>query len=193
MRKATNKLHVKPPWFNPELSCLLYKKGQFIFSENNRVEGLFWICKGKVLISKTGGLKREQIIRFVNEGNFIGCHFLLHSTTYSVSAKTLEDSHICFIDGYTFFKFQEHLTGFSMAIMYQLTADIKDVELNITKMAQKSVRERTAEVLLSLETFYGMKEDGNTINMSLKRNEIANTVGSATESVSRVLSDFKEK
>ncbi|MEX2379772.1 MAG: Crp/Fnr family transcriptional regulator, partial [Vicingaceae bacterium] len=184
---------VKPTWFYPQTLCHLYKKDQFIFTENDRAEGLFWICKGKVMISKTGKSNRKQNLRFVKEGNFIGYQSLLNKDTYSVSAKTLENSHITFINLDTFLKLQNENTELSMALMYQLAAEIKETEINITKVAQKSVRERTAEMLLFLERFYGMKDDGITINMSLKRKEIANTVGSATESVSRVLSDFKEK
>ncbi len=60
----------------------------------------------------------------------------------------------------------------------------------ITDIAQKTVRERLAEVLIMLKNKFGLSED-NTLQISLTREELANIVGTATESVIRLLSEFK--
>ena len=60
----------------------------------------------------------------------------------------------------------------------------------ITDIAQKTVRERLAEVLLFLVNDFGLDND-NFLNISLTREELANIVGTATESVIRLLSEFK--
>jgi CRP/FNR family transcriptional regulator, polysaccharide utilization system transcription regulator len=61
----------------------------------------------------------------------------------------------------------------------------------ITNLAQKSVRERLAEVLLILRETFGENEEGE-LDIALTREEIANMVGTATESVIRLLSEFKD-
>ena len=57
-------------------------------------------------------------------------------------------------------------------------------------IAQKTVRERLAEVLLFLVNDFGL-DDQQFLNISLTREELANIVGTATESVIRLLSEFK--
>ncbi|HQW45461.1 MAG TPA: helix-turn-helix domain-containing protein, partial [Chitinophagaceae bacterium] len=60
-------------------------------------------------------------------------------------------------------------------------------------LAQKPVRERVAESILILKNKYGLEQDGQTLNVKLSREELANIVGTATESLIRILSDFKKE
>ena len=58
-----------------------------------------------------------------------------------------------------------------------------------TDIAQKTVRERLAVILVHLEDA-GLSEEG-TLKITLTREELANMVGTVTESVIRLLSEFK--
>jgi CRP/FNR family transcriptional regulator len=58
-------------------------------------------------------------------------------------------------------------------------------------LAQKPVRERLAEALLFIKETYGFEEDGKTIALKITREELANLVGTATETVIRLLAEFK--
>ncbi len=58
-------------------------------------------------------------------------------------------------------------------------------------IAQKNVRERLAEILLLLYHNFGTNENGD-LNIFLTREELAGIVGTATESVIRLLSEFKK-
>ena len=60
----------------------------------------------------------------------------------------------------------------------------------ITLLAQKTVRERLAEIFLILERRLGKDAEGY-INITLTREEIANLIGTATESAIRLISEFK--
>jgi len=72
-----------------------------------------------------------------------------------------------------------------------LSDDLKKADQHITHMAQKPVRERLAEALLFIKETYGYEADGKTLNLKITREELANLVGTATETVIRLLSDFK--
>lgn len=76
-------------------------------------------------------------------------------------------------------------------MMKLLSMDLKSAEKRITGLAQKPVRERLAETVLMLKEFYGLESDNITIKASLSREDIANIVGTATETAIRVLSEFK--
>ncbi len=60
----------------------------------------------------------------------------------------------------------------------------------IIDIAQKTVRERLAEILIILKETFDL-DDQNYLKVSLTREELANLVGTATESVIRLLSEFK--
>jgi len=60
-------------------------------------------------------------------------------------------------------------------------------EKNITDIAQKSVKERLAQGLLLLKESYGLENDNETLKVSITREEIANIVGTARETVIRLL------
>jgi len=69
--------------------------------------------------------------------------------------------------------------------------ELREANDYITDIAQKTVRERLAEVLLLLKENFDL-DNQNTLQISLTREELANMVGTATESVIRLLSEFKQ-
>jgi CRP-like cAMP-binding protein len=76
-------------------------------------------------------------------------------------------------------------------MMKVLSDELKKAEEKITHLAQKPVRERVAETILFLKETYGLDAD-NHVNVSLTREEIANLVGTATETAIRLLSEFNK-
>jgi CRP/FNR family transcriptional regulator len=71
-----------------------------------------------------------------------------------------------------------------------MSRDLKEAEDHIVSLSQKNVRERMAEALLFLKATYGLEEDQQTIMVNLSREEIADYVGTSTESCIRLLSEF---
>jgi CRP/FNR family transcriptional regulator len=64
----------------------------------------------------------------------------------------------------------------------------------ITNLAQKSVRERLALTLVMLNDTYGLDAmDNGAVTINLTREDLANIVGTATETLIRLLHDFKEE
>ena len=182
---------------NPEVIrenkvCNAYKKGQTIFQEGNRPMGLFSIEKGKVILTKRGIEGREQITRFAKEGDILGYRSLISGDNYAASAVALDECVICMIPKDNFIQLLEQNGKLALKIMRHLARDLEVAELNLTDMAHRTVLERTAKVLLLLEEFFGYKEDGISLNVSLKREDIANIVGTATESLIRYFSEFKK-
>jgi len=175
-------------------SCNFYKKGQTIYFEGNTPEGLFCIREGKVKIYKTGNEGKEQIIRLVKNGDIIGYRALIAGESYNATAETLEDSKICFIRKNAIFDLLKKNEKFSFRLIKLLSHDLGEVEQRMVHLAQKPVRERLAETLLILRETYGMDKDNNSLlNVSLSREDLANIAGTATETVIRLLAEFKNK
>lgn len=177
---------------NMNMNCNFYKKGQVIFFEGNYPDGLYCIKEGKVKVYKIGAFGKEQIIRFAKNGDALGYRALLVGETYSASAAALEDSHICFVRKDTVFDLFKSNSNFSFTMLKLVSRDLEDVEDKMVKLAQKPVRDRLAEALLILKETYGTDKQ-EFINISLSREDFASIVGTATETVIRLLADFKKE
>lgn len=173
-----------------EKNCSIYKKGQIIFNEGNKPAGVYCINKGKIKIYQTGEEGKEQILRLAKEGDVLGYRALISGEIYSGTAAVMEDATVCFIPKRTFFEFLHANSDLSTKMMQLLSHDLREAEARLTGLAQKPVRERMAEALMMLNEFYGTDNEG-AINASISREDIANIVGTATETTIRILSDFK--
>lgn len=142
-------------------------------------------------MSRLGSDGKEQIIRFAKDGEIIGYRSILSGENLSATVTTLEDTSACFVPKKILFESIEGNAKFSLRIMKEMSRELGEAGKLITNLAQKSVRERLAEVLLVLQSTFGETEEG-LVDISLTREELANMVGTATESVIRLLSEFKE-
>ncbi len=173
-----------------EKTCNSYKKGDVIYHEGSRVNGVYCVNKGILKIFKTGIDGREQIIRFAKEGDIIGFRSVLINETACTTSKVLQDAVLCFIPSHKFLDLVKHNSEFSMSLMKLSCKELGESNKYILDIAQKNVRERLAEILLLLYEKFGTDEDG-ILEIILTREELANIVGTATESVIRLLSEFK--
>ncbi len=174
-------------------STFIYKKGQTIFYEGGKPPGIFCLKSGKIKIYKMGIDGKEQIVRFITPGDLLGIRALVGGREYSAYAETIEDSTICLVNRLTFVKLIEENPEFSHCVMKLLSRLLEEAENKMTSLAQKPVRERLAETLISMSNLFQsdpVSQNGSTI--SLPRNDLANIVGTATETVIRLLSEFKE-
>ncbi len=169
----------------------LYKRGQNIFYEGTRPSGLYCLNSGKVKIYKIDHLGNEQIVRLAKEGDILGYRSLIGGELYSCFAAPLEDALVCFIPKEVFFKLLHYNVDFSIEVMKLLSHELKNAEDRVAEMAKKPVRERVAETLLLLKEFFGVESDGKTIDVAMTREDLANLVGTATETLIRFLSEFK--
>ena len=177
--------------FTASKSCMSFKKGQIIFNEGGHPLGIFCVNNGKVKVAHTGQDGKEQIIRMAKQGDMLGYRAMLSAERYNASAVALDDTEVCFIPRDTFFTVLKSSQHLSLEVIKLLATELRKAENNMTDLAQKPVRERTAEALLFLKETYGFEEDGATINVVLSREDIANLVGTATETAIRLLSEFK--
>ncbi len=171
--------------------CSSIKKGDTIFREGSYASGVYCINAGKVKLSMFGDEGKEQIVRLAKPGDIIGYKALLSGDKYSSTASALEDCNVCFIPREIFLVILQKDAALSFEMMKVLSNELRQAEEKITHLAQKPVRERVAETILFLKETYGLDAD-NVVNVSLTREEIANLVGTATETAIRLLSEFNK-
>ena len=173
-----------------EKKTILYKKGDSIIEEGSTPKGIYYLDKGTAKMFKLGFNGKEQILRFTKAGDIIGYRSILSKQPYGASATAMEDVEVCFIPEKFFIKVLEFHPKLAFDVLRRISEDLGESAQTITFLAQKTVRERLAEVLVLLEKKLGTDKEG-FINISLTREEMANLIGTATESAIRLISEFK--
>jgi len=172
-------------------NCSLYKKGSVIFNEGTRIHNIYCINSGIVKLYKTGIEGKEQIIGFAKKGNIVGYRSILSKEPACSTAKVIEDVTLCSIPADSIFKLINKNTNFSINVISLACKELGEANQFLMNIAQKTVRERLAEAILKLKYFFNIDNDG-FIQVSLSREEIASLIGTATETVIRLLSEFKK-
>ncbi len=175
-----------------EREVRVYKKKDDIYKEGNYPKGVYFVSKGKVKIYQTSESGKELITELHKEGDFFGYVSLLQDEKYTGSATALEDSEIYMLPKEDFFSLIYKNAEVSRRFIEILSNNLRENEKQLVKLAYNSVRKRVAEALVKLSDKY--KKDGEqTFSMNVSREDLANLVGTATETVIRTLSDFKEE
>ena len=168
------------------------KKGENIFQEGDRLNGVFCVRKGVSKLSKLSDNGRDQIVKLATKGEVLGQRSVITQEQANLSAMALEDMEVCFIPKETITDPLSENVLFTNAILKQMASDLKFADDVIVNMAQKSVRQRLAETLLYIEDNFGVTEEGS-LKLQLTRADIADIVGTATELLIRTLTKFKKE
>ncbi len=168
-------------------SCNFFRKNQSLFLEGSFPRGVFCINEGKVKVYRRGDEGKEQIIQILKKGDMVGFRAMFHEDPYSVGAETIEESNICFIPKDDFLNMMDTNAILRNSVIKELSRELSERAEFITNMAQKSVRERLAFSLVLLMKIY----DNEPINLT--REDLANFVGTATETLIRLVKDFKDE
>lgn len=181
-------------YLNNQKSVHFYRKGEDIYHEGHKTVGIYCLMEGKVKVYKQGNDGREYIIRFVLPGEFIGLKALVTGNNHTTSASALEDSYVCFVTKTDFFQLMVKYPEFTRLLILTLSQLIEEAELKMTSLAQKPVKERLAEALIFLNKSFNAKSTNpDKTYLNLTRNDLSNIIGTAPETVIRLLSEFKDE
>ena len=169
-----------------------YKKNEMVFLQGKRITGCYIVLSGIVKQFKTGGEGRDYIIRLAKPFELLGFRSVLSEEPACNTSSTIEESVLCFIPKECLHYLVKTNGNFALDLLQIACRELEESHSMITEIAQKSVKERLAELLLVLKNKFGVNESGQ-LNITLSREELANVVGTATESVIRLLSEFKSE
>ncbi|MBS1652463.1 MAG: response regulator [Bacteroidetes bacterium] len=168
-----------------------YKKRDIIFNEGHTPNYLYFLTKGKIKTFKVHEYGKELITSLIGDGDFFGYLPLFENRSYFENAECIEDSEVILIPKEDFYSLLHNNSEVLKKFVSILSNNIIEKEQQLLKLAYSSVRKRVAEALLLLEKKY-KKNDEKSFSISMSREDLANIVGTATESLIRTLSEFKE-
>ncbi len=170
-----------------------FKKKQDIYSEGDQSNFLYQINSGKVKTYLMNKEAKELITGLYKEGDFFGYSTLLMDTTHQESAMAMEDTEVTIIPKEDFLALIYKNADVSKKFIKILSNDLKEKEEQLIRLAYNSVRKRVADALLLLRSRYEKKDAVSPFNISISREDLSTLVGTAPETISRTLSDFKEE
>ncbi|MEE9361840.1 MAG: Crp/Fnr family transcriptional regulator [Cellulophaga sp.] len=173
--------------------CSTFTKGSFLFKIGTQPSGLFYILSGKIKIYAIGSDGKQQIIQLAKKGQNLGFRTMLSGEKFRVSAEVLEDAQICFIPKIHFLAAMNQIPKLNQNVLKKLSGEINEMAKNLTQLAQKPVKERLAATLIILEDFFKEEDEDETISINLTREDLANFIGTATETVIRLLITLKKE
>lgn len=169
-----------------------YKKKQVIYSEGNRPVSLFYIQKGKVKTFKTNDYGKGLAIGLYSTGDFLGHIALLENSNYHETAVALEETELSIIPKEDFELLINKNSDVSKKFIRLLAKDISEKEEQLLGMAYNSLRKKVANALMALYKKYNTDEN-EAFPIDLTRESLASIAGTATESLIRTLSEFKNE
>lgn len=169
-----------------------YKKKQPIYTEGNHPNRLYYIQKGKVKTCKCNDAGKELTVGLFNEGDFFGYTALLEETVYKETAEAIEECEVAIIPKEEFENLLHNNKDVTHKFIKMLAKNITEKENQLLGLAYNSLRKRVADALLTLQTKY-QQDNQDKFSIHISREDLANIAGTATESLIRTLSDFKNE
>jgi DNA-binding response OmpR family regulator len=163
------------------------KKKTELFMEGDAPLHLYFLQSGSIKSYRSHPDGKELIINLYKPGDFIGFEPLLENVHYQESTMALEDSEVILIPKQDFLVLINRNADIAASFISLLCRKVSEKEKQLLHLAYNSVRQRTAEALLQVNNLKQGKE-----KIGLSREDLARIVGTASESVIRLISQFND-
>jgi CRP-like cAMP-binding protein/CheY-like chemotaxis protein len=170
----------------------MLRKKETIYTEGSYPSHIYFLQSGKVKTYRANDNGKEYITDLYKQGDFFGYLNMLQGEPYQETAIALEKSEVAIIPKEDFFKLLQGNREVASKFIKMLSNEIKDREERLLQLAYNSVRKRVAQALVMLVQRY-QDDRSKPFSMSITREDIASMAGTATETVIRTLSDFKDE
>lgn len=165
------------------------ERKQMLYSQGNRPKFVYYVTKGKIKTFRLHEDGKEYITNLYGPGDFIGYAAILKEINYDDSATVLEEGEVMQIPKDEFLQMLHTDPAVASRFIHIMTQHVKENEERLMNLAYSSLRKRVAKAVVDIIDKFGLKERTSPIEIS--REDLAQYVGTATESLIRTLSDFK--
>lgn len=173
-----------------EMAVMRFKKDELIYREGNAPCHMLFLVSGKAKIIKECGVGRAQIVRAVKRQTFLGYRAFFANESYTTSAMAFEDSVVAALPFTIVTSLMAHNQHIAQYFIGELSAVLGFTDSRIVSLTQKHIRGRLAETILDLKKSYGIGPDGQTLNITMNRDDLASLSNMSTSNAIRTLSSF---
>lgn len=172
-----------------ERKSRFFKKNQVVHYEGDSATGIYLVLSGKIKTIKMAEDGRELMTGIFQPEDFLGTNIILSNIPYDDTATALEDSYLCFFPKGQFDELLLFYPDLANKFLKILSNEIRNKDAYLLQLAYQSVRKRIAEAILRLF----LQRDAVSKSVSISRDDLAALSGTASETVSRTLTEFKNE
>jgi CRP-like cAMP-binding protein len=167
-----------------------FNKRDIIYSEGEHPKYLFYVESGRVRTYKSNEEMKEMATAVYGPGDFFGYSELLSQANYTETAMALDGAKIALVPKQDFEDLIFQNKDVSINFIKLLAGNVVERETKLVDLAYNTVRKRVATALAELYDKFQVRNE-DFVEIRITRDELASMVGTATESVIRILSEFK--
>ena len=167
-----------------------FKKNQIIYAEHDAPEYLYCLLTGKAKMYKDGIGGRQQILRLYRPIQYFGYRAYFAGEPYVSSVAAVEAASIGIIPMDLVKEIIDQNRQVAWFFIHELSRNLGGSDTKIVNLTQKHIRGRLAEALILLVDNYGLEDDGETLNIYMAREDIANLSNMTSSNAIRALSAF---
>ncbi|MCR6546002.1 Crp/Fnr family transcriptional regulator [Dehalobacterium formicoaceticum] len=164
-----------------------FQKHEMIYLAGDEGGKLYVLHTGRVKISRLNANGKEQVIRVVNPGDFLGELSLFSPLSMTDNAEALEKSTMCTIEGIKLKEIMGKYPSIAFKVMEELSVRLEKAENLIENINLNTVEQRLAQALTNLS------DEKNEVLLSMTKGDFASQMGMSQETLSRKLTAFQEE
>lgn len=174
---------------NSQSVLVNYKKGEMICKQGSFASHIMFLEKGLVKIYLEGNPK-DLILTITPQGNLMGLQALYEgNNTFLYSISTYTESSVRLIDIQIFKQLLRQNSTFAYRVINILNESTAQSYGRFFSLTQKQLHGRLADILLCLSNKIFKSE---SFDLPLSRSDLSDLTSMSTESVIRIMKDFKD-
>lgn len=168
-----------------------YKKNELIYHAGDESDSLYIINKGRVRIYRLAESGKEQLVRFLNPGDFTGEMALFSESTHESYAEAVMDTKICMIKRADIQEFLLKYPSISLKVLAEFSNRLEASEKQATRFSTEKVETRIA--LFLIESLSEEKTGENELILPMSKKDLASYLGTTPETISRKFNELEDK
>lgn len=161
-----------------------FSNGDLIHQEGDEANTLYLVQKGQIRIFRLATSGKEQHLRVLEPGDFVGVPALFTQRQYEYFVEATQETTVCCIQRETFKELLLNNPQIALELLSVLSDRLEDSEQQTTWITSESVQGRLANYLLE----EAGKQRTATLTLTSTKKNIASFLGMSPESFSRGLS-----
>jgi CRP-like cAMP-binding protein len=167
-----------------------FRKGQSLFSEGMRADGLHVLISVKIKIFKLSLEGKEQILHIFGPGEVFGEVPVFAGGLYPAHAEALEASRSLFLPRDAFIELVQKEPSLALNMLGMLSRRLRRFTHLIEDLSLKEVPGRLAAYLLYLS---GRNTHSDLFELDITKSQLASLLGTIPETLSRILAKMTQQ
>jgi len=177
-------------YFKSSVYWRTYKKGQFLFIEDDPRERIYFLLKGFVKLTRTNQSGKMTYCDYVKSFTMFPCGGLFTDSTYHYSAEAVTDLELFYLPTKIFEEQIKKNRSQLIKVVNSLSGILKTHENRVQQIA--NAQQRVLQALTYLMTDLGVSKGHEVaIQCPITTTELAYLSGTSRETVSQVLKHLK--